>query len=97
MAMSTDTISKALKVLIDVRNHPILIHCKRGKHRIGCLVGCLRKLLNWCLSSTVEENIFRSGLPNPINFPFLEALNLRSIIYFCPEHIGENIHILLFW
>ncbi|MFS7921956.1 putative protein-tyrosine-phosphatase [Helianthus anomalus] len=26
-----DTIREALKVVIDVRNHPLLIHCKRGK------------------------------------------------------------------
>ncbi|KAK2974258.1 hypothetical protein RJ640_016744 [Escallonia rubra] len=49
------TITEALKVLIDVRNHPVLIHCKRGKHRTGCVVGCLRKLQNWCLSSILEE------------------------------------------
>ncbi|KAK3016864.1 hypothetical protein RJ639_005950, partial [Escallonia herrerae] len=49
------TIAEALKILIDVRNHPVLIHCKRGKHRTGCVVGCLRKLQNWCLSSILEE------------------------------------------
>ncbi|KAK3029290.1 hypothetical protein RJ639_040126 [Escallonia herrerae] len=49
------TITEALKILIDVRNHPVLIHCKRGKHRTGCVVGCLRKLQNWCLSSILEE------------------------------------------
>ncbi|XP_068336882.1 inositol diphosphatase DSP1-like isoform X2 [Pyrus communis] len=26
-----DTIRDALKVVLDVRNHPVLIHCKRGK------------------------------------------------------------------
>ncbi|KAJ9686553.1 hypothetical protein PVL29_015440 [Vitis rotundifolia] len=26
-----DTIREALKVVLDVRNHPLLIHCKRGK------------------------------------------------------------------
>ncbi|GJV87033.1 probable tyrosine-protein phosphatase isoform X2 [Tanacetum coccineum] len=26
-----DTIREALRVVIDVRNHPLLIHCKRGK------------------------------------------------------------------
>ncbi|GAB2274950.1 Tyrosine-protein phosphatase dsp1 [Dionaea muscipula] len=26
-----ETIREALKVLLDVRNHPVLIHCKRGK------------------------------------------------------------------
>ncbi|OAY74158.1 putative tyrosine-protein phosphatase [Ananas comosus] len=50
-----DTIREALKVVLDVRNHPILIHCKRGKHRTGCLVGCLRKLQRWCLSSIFDE------------------------------------------
>ncbi|KAK2644607.1 hypothetical protein Ddye_019802 [Dipteronia dyeriana] len=42
-----ETIREALQVVLDVRNHPILIHCKRGKHRTGCLVGCLRKLQKW--------------------------------------------------
>ncbi|GMH11013.1 hypothetical protein Nepgr_012854 [Nepenthes gracilis] len=50
-----DIIREALKVLLDVRNHPVLIHCKRGKHRTGCLVGCLRKLQKWCLSSIFDE------------------------------------------
>ncbi|GLT41668.1 hypothetical protein SLA2020_157130 [Shorea laevis] len=32
-----ETIREALKVAIDVKNQPLLIHCKRGKHRTGCL------------------------------------------------------------
>ncbi|KAH9315568.1 hypothetical protein KI387_024195, partial [Taxus chinensis] len=48
-------IREALKVLLDARNHPVLIHCKRGKHRTGCLVGCLRKVQSWCLSSIFDE------------------------------------------
>ncbi|MCL7043734.1 hypothetical protein MKW94_005040 [Papaver nudicaule] len=50
-----DTIREALQVLVDVKNHPVLIHCKRGKHRTGCLVGCFRKLQRWCLSSVFDE------------------------------------------
>lgn len=50
-----DTIREALKVALDVRNHPLLIHCKRGKHRTGCLVGCIRRLQRWCLSSVFDE------------------------------------------
>ncbi|KAI5683231.1 hypothetical protein M9H77_04459 [Catharanthus roseus] len=50
-----ETIRQALKVVLDSRNHPLLIHCKRGKHRTGCLVGCLRKLQRWCLSSVFDE------------------------------------------
>ncbi|KAF2292331.1 hypothetical protein GH714_019334 [Hevea brasiliensis] len=50
-----DTIREALKVVLDMRNHPVLIHCKRGKHRTGCVVGCFRKLQRWCLSSIFDE------------------------------------------
>ncbi|XP_022877279.1 probable tyrosine-protein phosphatase At1g05000 isoform X2 [Olea europaea var. sylvestris] len=50
-----DKIRDALKVVLDVKNHPVLIHCKRGKHRTGCLVGCLRKLQRWCLTAVFDE------------------------------------------
>nr|KJB63321.1 hypothetical protein B456_010G185200 [Gossypium raimondii] len=41
--------------MTDVNNHPLLIHCRRGKHRTGCLVGCLRKMQRWYLSSIFDE------------------------------------------
>ena len=31
--------------------------------------------------SSVEDGIFRSGFPQPSNFPFLKNLNLRSIMF----------------
>lgn len=82
-------IMEALKVLIDVRNHPVLIHCKRGKHRTGCLVGCLRKLQNWCLSSVLEEyQRFAGSKSREADMRFIETYDisqmrqcLYSIIY----------------
>ncbi|KAF1875891.1 hypothetical protein Lal_00006522 [Lupinus albus] len=50
-----DIVREALKVVLDDKNHPLLIHCKRGKHRTGCLVGCIRRLQRWCLSSVFDE------------------------------------------
>ncbi|KGN47970.1 probable tyrosine-protein phosphatase DSP4 isoform X1 [Cucumis sativus] len=49
------TIREVLKIILDVRNRPVLIHCKRGKHRTGCVVGCFRKVQKWCLSSVFDE------------------------------------------
>ena len=47
---------KALEVLLDKRNHPVLIHSNKGKHRAGVLVGCVRKLLmGWGLAATFAE------------------------------------------
>ncbi|XP_051125633.1 tyrosine-protein phosphatase DSP1-like [Andrographis paniculata] len=55
VSIPDEMIRKALQVLLDERNRPVLIHCKRGKHRTGCLVGCLRKWQNWCLASIFDE------------------------------------------
>ncbi|CAL9079370.1 tyrosine phosphatase family protein [Musa troglodytarum] len=90
-ALPKDAIMRALAVLLDVRNHPILIHCKRGKHRTGCLVGCFRKLQNWCLSSVFEEyHRFAATKARPSDLSFISKfdvsctlLRVLSIIYRC--------------
>ncbi|GAC74820.1 predicted protein tyrosine phosphatase [Moesziomyces antarcticus T-34] len=33
----------------------------------------------------VEENFYRSGQPDQLNFPFLEKLGLKSVIWLAPE------------
>lgn len=33
----------------------------------------------------VEEGLYRSALPNEINYPFLERLGLKTIIYLYPD------------
>ncbi|XP_057460690.1 tyrosine-protein phosphatase DSP1-like [Actinidia eriantha] len=75
-----DTIREALKVVLDVKNHPILIHCKRGKHRTGCLVGCLRKLQRWCLSSAFDEyQRFAAAKARVSDQRFMELFDVSSL------------------
>ncbi|CAL9013668.1 unnamed protein product [Prunus brigantina] len=75
-----DTIREALKVLLDVRNHPVLIHCKRGKHRTGCLVGCLRKLQRWCLTSVFDEyQRFAAAKARVADQRFMEMFDVSSL------------------
>ncbi|KAK9013227.1 hypothetical protein V6N11_041245 [Hibiscus sabdariffa] len=75
-----DTIREALKVVLDVRNHPVLIHCNRGKHRTGCLVGCLRKLQRWCLSSVFDEyQRFAAAKARVSDQRFMELFDVSSI------------------
>lgn len=33
----------------------------------------------------VEENLYRSGQPDPLSFPFLEKLMLTSVIFLAPD------------
>ncbi|ESR41824.1 hypothetical protein CICLE_v100128101mg, partial [Citrus x clementina] len=54
-------------------------------HRTGCLVGCLRKLQNWCLSSVFEEYRHFAGLKSrDTDLKFMETFNvmcLRQCLY----------------
>ncbi|XP_073003410.1 inositol diphosphatase DSP4-like isoform X1 [Typha latifolia] len=75
-----DTIREALNVVLDVRNHPILIHCNRGKHRTGCVVGCLRKLQRWCLSSIFDEyQRFAAAKARVSDQRFMELFDISSL------------------
>ncbi|XP_008803518.1 probable tyrosine-protein phosphatase DSP4 [Phoenix dactylifera] len=81
-----DTIREALKVVLDVRNHPLLIHCKRGKHRTGCVVGCLRKLQRWCLSSIFDEyQRFAAAKARVSDQRFMELFDISSLKHLSPS------------
>uniref|UniRef100_A0A0E0LYI2 diphosphoinositol-polyphosphate diphosphatase n=1 Tax=Oryza punctata TaxID=4537 RepID=A0A0E0LYI2_ORYPU len=75
-----DRIREALKVVLDVTNHPVLIHCKRGKHRTGCVVGCLRKLQRWCLTSIFDEyQRFAAAKARVSDLRFMELFDISSL------------------
>ncbi|CAD6339876.1 unnamed protein product [Miscanthus lutarioriparius] len=82
-----DKIREALKVVLDPRNQPLLIHCKRGKHRTGCVVGCLRKLQKWCLSSVFEEyHRFAAAKARITDQRFMELFDVSSLKHLTPSH-----------
>ncbi|KAF2872575.1 tyrosine phosphatase family-domain-containing protein [Massariosphaeria phaeospora] len=47
--------SKALGILLDRSNHPVLVHCNKGKHRTGCVIGCFRRVQGTEMGSVIEE------------------------------------------
>lgn len=55
------------------------------QHRTGCLVGCLRKFQNWCLSSVFEEYQHFAGVKSRItDLRFIETFEvmcLRQCLY----------------
>ena len=53
--MDEGEVASALEHVLDKRNLPVLVHCNKGKYRVGCLVGCLRRLQGWSHTSILEE------------------------------------------
>ncbi|KAI9179022.1 tyrosine-protein phosphatase siw14 [Blastocladiella emersonii ATCC 22665] len=72
----------ALERLLDPANRPILIHCNKGKHRIGCVVGCLRKLQRWSMTSIFDE--YRRFAGEKIRIAdqeFIEVCDVSAVRY----------------
>lgn len=77
-----DMIVQALEVILDSRNHPILIHCNKGKHRTGCLIGCLRKIQNWSLTSICDEyRRYSQPKSRALDQQFIELFDISAVTY----------------
>ena len=55
VSMDHEVLQTALRALLDRQNHPLLVHGLRGQQRTGVVVGCLRRLQRWSLSTTFDE------------------------------------------
>ncbi|KAG2182033.1 hypothetical protein INT43_006959 [Umbelopsis isabellina] len=75
-----EKISAALAAMLDRRNHPMLIHCNKGKHRTGCLIGCLRKLQHWSYTSIFDEyRRFSHPKSRSMDQQFIELFDTRQV------------------
>ena len=77
-----EVIRAALVVILDRRNHPLLIHCNKGKHRTGVTVGCIRKVQRWSLTSIFDEyRRFAGTKVRMLDQQFVELFNVELIPY----------------
>lgn len=80
VSIPADKITAALATILDRRNHPILIHCNKGKHRTGCLIGCLRKLQQWSLTTIFDEyRRFSWPKSRSMDQEFIELYDERAV------------------
>ncbi|ODV90464.1 hypothetical protein CANCADRAFT_2195 [Tortispora caseinolytica NRRL Y-17796] len=84
--VTDETITTALAVAIRPENQPVLIHCNRGKHRTGCVVGCIRKLQNWALTMIFDEyRRFSHPKSRPMDQQLIEMYDERDIVDYARE------------
>ncbi|CCK71969.1 Oca2p KNAG_0I01840 [Huiozyma naganishii CBS 8797] len=68
-----ERIEEVLKLVLNVNNFPILIHSNKGKHRVGVIVGIIRKLLQgWSISGIYQEyGLFSGGMKDEVDLEFI--------------------------
>ncbi|OQE27990.1 hypothetical protein PENFLA_c005G05422 [Penicillium flavigenum] len=72
--------------IIDVANHPVLVHCNYGKHRTACVISCLRKMQGWKLSDIIDEyRLYADPKARPLDEDFTQQYEPRSIIQIALE------------
>lgn len=73
-------INGILEILLNKANHPILIHCNKGKHRTGCVVACFRKLQGWNLRDVLDEYLSYSWPKSRVlDEKFIEAFDTSKL------------------
>jgi len=82
--VSQQMMCQALAKVIDKRHHPVLIHCQKGNHRTGCLVGCMRRLMNWSLTSIQAEYRRFTG-------PNVRLLDMLQFELFDPQEAIDEV------
>lgn len=82
-----ELVTEAIKILISPENQPILLHCNRGKHRTGCIVGCIRKLQKWSHSMIFDEyRKFAYPKERPLDQQFIEMYNGQEVEDFAVQN-----------
>lgn len=74
--------SRALRLVMDRTNHPILIHCNKGKHRTGCTIACLRRILGMDLDTIRDEYHTYAGVKARfLDEVFFENFDLNLVMW----------------
>lgn len=68
-----EVVQKCLEIVLDKRNYPILLHSDKGKHRVGVLVGVIRRVIQqWALTAVYDEYIRFARGKADADFAFIE-------------------------
>ncbi|SPO03329.1 uncharacterized protein DNG_06011 [Cephalotrichum gorgonifer] len=80
-SIPASTMRDVLQLVLDKSNHPVLIHCNRGRHRTGSVVGVIRKLYGWDLSTVLAEyHSFASPKPREADISYLTDVEPRELL-----------------
>ena len=90
---SEETVLEGLRILLDPSAYPLLVMCSLGRHRTGTIVGCLRKLQGWNLTSILEEYRRHAGTKfRQLNEQFIGAFVQLSPICSQPKSYPRLLH-----
>jgi hypothetical protein len=77
---SDELVKESLEWILDAHHHPVAIMCTSGVHETGIVVGCLRKLSGWNLTSIlIEYRHFAQTKARNVHEQFIELYDLDLV------------------
>ncbi|CAK7236018.1 tyrosine-protein phosphatase siw14 [Sporothrix eucalyptigena] len=74
------TMESILRLVLDRRNYPLLIHCNQGRHRTGCVVAIVRKIAGWDRTTVTDEyRAYAGHKVRDCDVDYIQAFALSSI------------------
>lgn len=78
--ISAQLVLDAFHILLNPDRYPVILMCNLGRHRTGTVIGCLRRLQLWSLSSIVDEFRRYTGLKqSTIHEQFIELFDTDMV------------------
>jgi tyrosine-protein phosphatase SIW14 len=73
---------RALRLIMDRTNHPIMIHCNKGKHRTGCTIATFRRICGLDMDTIREEyHTYAGKKARFLDEVFFENFDLNLVMW----------------
>lgn len=80
VCMKDSEMKAVLEIGTNKENHPLLIHCNKGKHRTGCTVACLRRMYNVPIEDVLMEyQMYAGGKARLLDERFIQAFEVSIV------------------
>lgn len=74
--MPEEVVKESIEMMLDEENYPLLVCDVGGVHVVGMVIGCLRRLTGWNLTSVVSEyRLFAGAKTRYVNEQFIELFD----------------------
>jgi len=78
--ISHAVMNSVMEIVLDRRNYPILVHCNQGRHRTGCVVAVIRKVMGWNVDAILDEyNTYASPKPRETDVNYIQNFQVDSL------------------
>lgn len=90
--MEWSVVADTIVDMMDAEQLPMLVHCRSGKHRTGCLVAVLRRLMGWSAQRAADEYaLFSSPKERAVDHTFIRIFDMRPVLRPLRERAPETL------